>query len=108
MVVVVVVAVVVGALPTLQPKTPEATVPQYEPSGRPLCGTGHEPALDVVPMQTGSCAQKMPGTPSTLTELLPLAHDPTAVLIVVVVVLTNVYGAGVGATVGAAVVATGA
>lgn len=75
--------------------------------------------LDVVPMQTGSTAQKIPGTPSTLTGLLPLGQDPTTVVVVVVVVVGagedgadvgvlvgEVVGVFVGVAVGATVVAT--
>jgi hypothetical protein len=70
--------------------------------------------LDVVPMQTGSTAQKIPGTPSTLMGVLPLGQDPATVVVSAVVVVGVgvvvgvVVGVGVGATVVATVVATGA
>jgi hypothetical protein len=112
----VVVGVVVGARPTLQPNTPEATFPQYEPSGRPGCGTGHEPMLVSVPMQMGDCAQKTPGTPSTLIGLLPDGHEPltvdgalvgAAVVDTGAVVVATGVDVGVGVGVGAAVVGVG-
>jgi hypothetical protein len=65
---------VVGIVPTLQPYTPDATMPQYEPSGRPNCGPGHVPMLTSA-MQIGPLLrQKIPRTPSTLISYSPLAH----------------------------------
>lgn len=59
-----------------------------------------------MPMHTGSCAQKLPFTPSTLIGLLPVGHFPFDEIVVITVV--DVDAGAVVTVVGVWVVAVGA